>query len=61
MAAQIFYETDYLQAKCGNRLLKTNPTQICLLNGSLEEFNKYIYRKAVDRELWRRNGRERPG
>ena len=30
-------------------------TQICLLNGSLKEFNKYIYRKAVDRELWRRN------
>ena len=32
-------------------MLKTNST----LNGSLEESNKYIYRKAVDRELWRRN------
>ena len=53
MAAQKFCETDYLQAKCGNRMLKTNSTQICLLNGSLEEFNKYIYRKAVDWELWR--------
>ena len=26
-------------------MLKTNLTQICLLNGSLEEFNKYIYSK----------------
>ena len=36
-------------------MLKTNSTQVCLLNDSLEEFNKYIYRKAVDRKLWRRN------
>ena len=36
-------------------MLKTNSTQICLPNGSLEEFSKYIYRKPVDRELWRRN------
>ena len=36
-------------------MLKTNSTQICLRNGSLEEFSKYICRKPVDRELWRRN------
>ena len=38
-------------------MLKTNLTQICLPNGSLKEFNKYmyIYRKPVNRELWRRN------
>ena len=36
-------------------MLKTNSTQICLRNGSLEDFSKYIRRKPVDRELWRRN------
>ena len=46
----IIYKT-----KRGPRMLKTNSAQICLLNSSLEEFNKYIYRKAVGRELWRRN------
>ena len=61
MGPQKFCETDYLQAKCGPRMLKTNSTQIRLLNGSLEEFNKYIYRKAVDRELWGQNGQECPG
>ena len=29
--------------------------QICSMNGSLEEFDKYIYRNPVEWELWRRN------
>ena len=38
-----------------HRFLHRGTAQICLPNGSLEEFNKYIYRKPVDLELWRRN------